>query len=58
MIKLSIEVTKNEKDKALAQAVEITKNAARGGDVRAPELMLKKIYDAIIQIKAEIEYAE
>ena len=49
-------VTKDQKFKALEQAIEITKEYARSGVERQPtETVLKAIYKKLIEIVNEIE---
>lgn len=49
-------VTKDQKYKALKQAIEITKEYARSGAERQPaETVLKAVYKKLIEIVNEIE---
>ena len=49
-------VTKDQKFKALKQAIEITKEYARSGAERQPaETVLKAVYKTLIEIVNEIE---
>ena len=49
-------VTKDQKFKALKQAIEITKEYARSGAQSQPaETVLKAVYKTLIQIVNEIE---